>query len=132
MKNIFKRIFNYPLIIIIAFSFSSLQRFFQSTFTKEILNNETYALVNLFLLLITGFYTNIRAFLFFLVFGCQSNVKIEMKKIFFDFVEFFASKFDRCFRFFKLKGNGNTNDNKGINCDYKRYGKEGNNKGIEI
>ena len=92
MKNIFKRIFNYPLIIIFSFSFSSFQRFFQLIFMYEILNYQTFFFVNLLMLLLTGLYTNFRAFLFFLVFVCQSNVKVELEKIFFDFLAIFKLK----------------------------------------
>lgn len=79
----------------ISFIFSSLQRLFQTVCLNEILNNETYALINMILILITGMYTNIRAFLFFLVFGCQSNVKTELKNIFDCFLSFFNFKKDK-------------------------------------
>jgi hypothetical protein len=111
MKNIFKRIFNYPLIIIFSFSLSSFQRFFQTIFFNEILNYENYAFINLIMLLLTGLLTNFRAFLFFLVFGCENNVKVEIKNIFMNFLAFFIIRKD------KDKDNDNYNIYKKINYD---------------
>lgn len=116
LKALLKRTFNYPLIIIVSFSFSSIQRLFQTIFLKEILSNETYALINLILILFTGMYTNIRAFLFFLVFGCQSNVKIELKKIYENIIS------SSLFKIFNKKNNmENSNDIK-IDIDYREKG----------
>ena len=79
-KNLCRRIFNYPIIIFVCFGFYTCHKIYKNwLLTQDNLDVQEYLIrFELILMLISGILTNIRGFLFFIVFGCQNNVKAEL------------------------------------------------------